>query len=64
MQHWQSRNSRVKTQSNHIFTTITTAFKPDRLNMKQSLNHFALKGRLYLTTTKAAFAEWQKMVGA
>ncbi|MCP4182189.1 MAG: hypothetical protein GY761_02575 [Hyphomicrobiales bacterium] len=54
---------RVKTQSNHIFTTIAAAFKLERLNMKQSLYHFVLKGRLYLTVIKAAFAEWKKMVG-
>ncbi len=60
----KSPTRRAKTQSNHIFAAIIAVFKLECLNMKQSLNHFELKGRLYLKTTKAAFAEWQNMVSA
>lgn len=60
----KSPTRRVRTQSNHIFAAIVAVFKLECLNIKQGLNHFALKGKLYLKATKAAFAEWQKMVGA
>jgi len=60
----KSPTRRIRTQSNHIFASIIAVFKLECLNIKQGLNHFALKGKLYLKATKAAFAEWQKMVSA
>ncbi len=60
----KSPTRRVRTQSNHIFAAIVAVFKMECLNIKQGLNHFALKGKLYMKAIKAAFAEWQKMESA
>lgn len=60
----KSPTRRVQTQSNHIFAAIVATFKLECMNMKHGLNHFALKGKLYLRATKAAFAQWQEMASA
>ncbi len=43
----KSPTRRVKTQSNHIFASIIAVFKLECLKMKQEMNHFALRGKLY-----------------
>ena len=60
----KSPTRRVRTQSNHVFAAIIAAFKLERINIKQAINHFALKGKLYLKATKAAMKEWQKLASA
>ena len=51
----------VRTQSNHIFASMYAFFKFERLKMKTNLNHFALKAKIYLKATKAAFEELQEL---
>lgn len=60
----KSPTRRVTTQSNHIYAAIVAVFKLECLKIKQALNHFALKGKLYLSATKAAFAELHEMASA
>lgn len=51
-----------RTQCNHIFAAMLAFVKLERLKIKERLNHFALKAKLHLKMTKAAFEElrsWQ-----
>lgn len=47
----------VKTQSNHLFASILAYVKMEKLKFVQQLNHFAIKSKIYLAATKAAFNE-------
>jgi len=49
------------TQSNHIFASMIAFCKLELLKLKENLNHFALKSRLYLKAIKAAFDELQEL---
>nr|WP_157816135.1 transposase [Spirosoma pollinicola] len=46
-----------RTQINHLFASICAYVKLERLRLTAHVNHFALKGRLYLKAMQAAFAE-------
>lgn len=39
----------VRTQSNHFFASIYAFFKLEQLKLKHQMNHFALRGKLYIT---------------
>jgi len=47
----------VKTQGNHIFAAIMAYVKLEKLKFASTLNHFALKSKIYLAANKAAFKE-------
>lgn len=47
------------TQSNHIYAAMIAFCKLELLKLKEKVNHFALKSRLYLKAIKAAFNELQ-----
>jgi hypothetical protein len=47
----------VKTQSNHIFASIYAYVKLELLRVKTSLNHFALKSKIYIKALKSAMNE-------
>ena len=47
----------IKTQSNHIFASIWTYIKLEKLKFQTQLNHFQLKAKLYLNALKAAMAQ-------
>ena len=50
--------TRVKrTQQNHFFAAIYAFVKLEQLKMKKSMNHFAIKARLYMNALKASFQE-------
>lgn len=50
--------TRVKrTQQNHFFAAIYAFVKLEHLKMKKSMNHFAIKARLYMNALKASFQE-------
>lgn len=44
-----------RTQSNHVFSAIYAYFKLEMLSVKQGMNHFALKSKLLVSATRAAF---------
>jgi hypothetical protein len=48
---------KVKTQSNHLFASISAYVKLEQLRFAHALNHFALKTRIYQAALKAAFKE-------
>ena len=51
-------------QCNHIFASMLAYVQLERLKVKERLNHFALKAKLYLKMLKAAFDELQLMKAA
>lgn len=46
-----------KTQQNHFFASIYAFVKLEQLKMKKSMNHFAIKARLYINAMKASMNE-------
>jgi len=55
---------RVITQNNHVFAVLYATFKLECLKIKQHLNHFALRARLYLKAIRVAFDELQVLKAA
>ena len=49
------------TQRNHFFASVCAYVKLERLRLKTKLNHFALKGKLYVSALKAAHEEFVKL---
>lgn len=50
----------IKTQSNHIYCSILAFVKLEKLKIASTLNHFALKTKLFINATKSAMAELTK----
>ncbi|MFN8346649.1 MAG: transposase [Spirosomataceae bacterium] len=50
-----------QTQQTHFFASICAYIKLERLKINENLNHFALKGKLYLKAIQAAFGELQDL---
>jgi hypothetical protein len=48
---------RVVTQNNHVFAVLYAIFKLECLEIKQRLNHFALRTHLYLKAVRVAYDE-------
>ena len=51
----------VTTQTNHFFASLYAYIKLQRLKLKTSLNHFALKTKIYVSALHSAFVELQRM---
>ncbi len=47
----------VEAQSNDLFTSIYAFVKLEKLRLVQTLNHFAIKAKIYMASIKAAFNE-------
>ena len=47
----------MTTQANHLFASICAFVKLERLEVVEKTNHFALKAKLYIKATQAAFKE-------
>jgi len=47
----------MATQANHLFASICAFVKLERLKISENMNHFALKTKLYIKATQAAFQE-------
>ena len=47
----------VKTQSNHLFLSIYSAFRLEALSLKLQMNHFQLRAKIYMSALKAALGE-------
>jgi hypothetical protein len=47
----------INTQANHLFASICAFVKLERLKMVEHTNHFALKTKLFVKATQAAFNE-------
>jgi DDE superfamily endonuclease len=57
----KSPTKTVTTQSNHIFASVYAYVKLEMLKFKTSLNHFALKSKIYIKALKAAMSELMVM---
>jgi hypothetical protein len=49
------------TQQNHFFASVCAYVKLERLKLKEGVNHFALKSKIYMSALKAAYAEIVKL---
>ena len=52
---------KVMTQSNHIFSAIYAYVKLEMLKLATTLNHFALKSKIYLASMRTAMSVFQEM---
>ena len=59
----KSPTKTVRTQSNHIFACLWAYVKLESLRLKTTLNHFAMKGRLYQAAIASAYRELQVLKG-
>ena len=50
-----------RTQSNHVFASILAYVKLEMLKLATSLNHFALKTKIYMASMKTAMIVFQEM---
>jgi len=57
----KSPTKRVRTQSNHIFSSIYAFFRLEYLSIKSKLNPTALRTKLYISANRAAFNELEHM---
>jgi len=55
----KSPTKTVRTQSNHIFACLWAYVKLESIRLKNSLNHFAMKGRIYKAALASAYRELQ-----
>ena len=53
----KSPTKSTRTQSNHIFMSIYAAFQLECLKLKHKINHFALRGRIYIKALQQAMCE-------
>lgn len=51
----------IRTQYNHVFSSIDAFFKLERMKIAQKMNHFALRSRLCVKAIQAAFKELQSL---
>jgi len=51
----------VVTQTNHFFAALYAFIKLEALSIKTSLNHFALKSKIYASALKIAFEELKNL---
>lgn len=57
----KSPTKRVRTQSNHIFSSIYAFFRLEYLSIKSKLNPTALRSKLYISANRAALDELENM---
>ena len=55
----KSPTRKVQTQRTHFFASLCAYVKLERLKTGERLNHFALKGKIYVKAVQAAFKELQ-----
>jgi len=57
----KSPTKTVQTQVSHFIASIMAYVKLERLKVRNNQNHFALKNRMFVQATKAAYQELQKL---
>ena len=58
----KSPTKKEHTQLNHIFASMVAYCKLEFLNIKKSINHFAIKYKLIVRANQIAYQELQKMI--
>lgn len=54
----------VRTQSNHIFLSIYSAFRLEVLSWKLHLNHFQLRAKIYMAALRSSFEQLRSYTAA
>jgi len=57
----KSPTKTIRTQANHVFSSIYAFFKLERMKLATSMNHFALRSRWCVKAVQAAFEELQSL---
>jgi len=57
----KSPTSTIRTQSNHIFMSIYASAKLEILAIKENMNTFALRAKLYISALKTAFYQLREL---
>lgn len=57
----KSPGKTVNTQKNHFFASLCGYVKLEMLKFSSTLNHFALKAKIYISALRSAFSELQKL---
>jgi transposase len=57
----KSPTQTVRSQSNHLFASLCGYIKLELLKQSTQLNHFALKGKLYLRAFQSAFSALREL---
>jgi hypothetical protein len=57
----KSPTKKVRTQANHVFSSIYAFFKLERLKLGTKMNHFAIRSSIYLKALRASYEELQRM---
>jgi hypothetical protein len=57
----KSPTQTVRSQSNHLFASLCGYIKLELLKQSTQLNHFALKGKLYLRALQSAFSALREL---
>lgn len=60
----KSPTKTIRTQSNHIFACLWAYVKLEKMRLQTTINHFALKGRIYQAAVVSAYRELQVLKGA
>jgi hypothetical protein len=54
----KSPTKTVRTQSNHLFLTLCAFIKLEQFSLGSKLNHFAIKGKIYIAAMKTGMKTW------
>ena len=57
----KSPTKTIRTQTNHVFSSIYAFFKLERLKLATKINHFALRSSIYLKALRASYEELKRM---
>jgi hypothetical protein len=57
----KSPTKKVRTQNNHVFTSIYAFFELERPKVATKMNHFAIRSGLYLKAVRASYEELQRI---
>ena len=60
----KSPSHTVRTQSNHIFLSIYSAFRLEVLSSKLKMNHFQLRAKIYMKALRSSFDELRAYASA
>jgi hypothetical protein len=57
----KSPTKKVRTQTNHVFSSIYAFVKLERLKLATKMNHFAIRSVIYLKAVRASYEELRRM---
>jgi SRSO17 transposase len=57
----RSETKMERSQHNHIFASMMAFCQLEKLKIKEKLNHFALKAKLYINAIKASFQQFNSL---